>query len=149
MSSTTRFTQIRKSSLNSNFDTIRSFSLIDDEREACGVLLGHIYKGVAVIAGVIPVRNISEHPEVSFMFDPQDYYNAIKDTDWFRDDAPYSLLGVWHSHPNYPGYPSNVDWAAAVKGQVVEGAYLIYTTKGHDIYSYYWDGTQFTVLRQT
>ena len=83
------------------------------------------------------------------MFDPQDYYDAIKDTDWFRDDAPYSLLGVWHSHPGYPGYPSNVDWGAAVRGQVVEGAYLIYTTRGHDIYCYYWDGTQFTVLRQT
>jgi len=134
--------------LHYEYQIISDLATADDEKEACGIILGHIHGGVANIAGIVAIQNISPHPEMSFEFDPQGYYDAIEYTDWFRENAPYSLLGIWHSHPNYPGYPSNVDWEAAVKGQVVEGAYLIYTTKGHDIYSYYWDGTQFTVLRQ-
>lgn len=115
--------------------------------EFCGLLLGHIAGDTAFVDKIVPIKNISENPRVSFMFDPTEYLQGISETDWFRDNAPYSLLGIWHTHPNYPGLPSNVDWDAAVKGQVIEGAYLIYTTRGHDLYEYYWDGAQFTVLR--
>ena len=117
------------------------------EAEACGILVGDIIDGVAHIKEVRKVKNIASNPAMGFVFDPQEYHDSIIDTYFYDTNAKYALLGIWHTHPNFPGYPSKVDWNAALRGQVVEGMYLIFSTKGNDIYHYYWDGNQFIVMR--
>lgn len=118
------------------------------KHEACGILVGRIVNDVAIVEEVRQIKNISDDPQNAFVFDPQEYYDAIADTTWFAENAAYELLGMWHTHPDFPGYPSSYDWAAALAGKVIEGAYLLYTTKGQDLYNYYWDGKQFLVLRR-
>ena len=117
--------------------------------ESCGILVGHIKDNVAHIDEVRKIRNISDRPQVEFIFDPTEYLDAILDTDWYTENARYKLLGIWHVHPNVPGYPSTQDWRAAQAGKVIEGLYLIFTTLGDTIYKYYWDGEKFTVIQET
>lgn len=117
-------------------------------REACGILVGEIHNDVAYVEQVRPIKNISETND-SFMMDPQEYLAAIVDTNFYTNQPVYQLLGIYHTHPNFPGYPSSIDWKAADKGQVVNGMYLIFTTEGDNLYSYYWDGKQFIVLRMS
>lgn len=140
-----RFTSIDRYSLAKLYTKLRDFD--HEKNEHCGVLIGTVKDGIAYFAEIVQIKNISEHPMVAFEFDPEEYLRAIEKTDWYTEDATYTLLGMWHTHPNYPGYPSEIDWNAALKGQVVEGAYLIFTTRGNDLYNYYWDGHTFTVLR--
>ena len=117
-------------------------------REACGVLVGKIKNNTAYVEQVRPIKNISVQDD-SFMMDPQEYLSAIIDTDYYSDTPKYTLLGIYHTHPDFPGYPSSIDWKVAEKGQVIEGMYLIFTTEGNSIYSYYWDGKKFIVLKRS
>ncbi len=130
------------------YATIRDAAYQTPGHEACGVLVGRIEGDTAIIEHVRVIRNISNVPEFHFMMHPEDYLAAILDTTWYEAGAAYELLGMWHTHPNFPGYPSSYDWNAALNGESIHGAYLLFTTKGNDIYQYYWDGKQFTVLQE-
>lgn len=117
-------------------------------REACGVLVGSIVNDTALVYQARPIKNISENDD-SFVMDPTEYLAAIMDTDFYSDTPKYTLLGIYHTHPDFPGYPSLIDWNAAESGNVIRGMYLIFTTHGNSLHSYYWDGDKFIVLKRT
>lgn len=110
-------------------------NIYSDYHERCGVIVGRISGETAIIEETIEIENISNTPETTFVFNPKDYYEAciLKRT----------MLGIWHTHPDYPGYPSKYDRVSANNGYVPIGGYLIYTSHGPELYPYYWDGKLF------
>lgn len=131
-----------------NFQLIKSAAYSTPGREACGILVGHVLHDTAIIEQARPIKNIADN-DSSFIMDPQEYLAAIMDTDYYSDTPKYTLLGIYHTHPNFPGYPSSIDWKAADKGNVIRGMYLIFTTEGDSLHAYYWDGEKFVVLRMS
>ena len=118
-----------------------------EDLEICGIFVGVITNGIAEITETRQIRNIADNPVVQFIFDPQEYYDAIQDTTLVDKFADLDFLGTWHSHPCDPAYPSARDREAAERGNALEGLYAIYDGAGTEVYPYYWDGEEFTCIR--
>jgi len=68
--------------------------------EACGLVAG---KGL-VVNDIYPITNIT-HSESRFVMDPKEQYAAFKKI----DNTNLELLGIYHSHPVGPDFPSLID----------------------------------------
>jgi proteasome lid subunit RPN8/RPN11 len=80
-------------------------------REACGLLIGRFQGHVTSVEHVHAARNLASAPD-RFELDPVDHLAA---EDRARD-AGLEVVGVWHSHPNEPAVPSDLDRAQAFGG---------------------------------
>ena len=69
-------------------------------RECCGMLAGKN----AAISKLFKIKNIARHMD-EYELDPQEQVNAFEEI----DRLSLKLLGVYHSHPNHPCYPSSLD----------------------------------------
>ena len=68
--------------------------------EGCGILGGF----ADCVAWVIPITNIL-HSSTRFQMDPQEQIDAF-----FKiEEAGGKLIGIYHSHPNGPEFPSESD----------------------------------------
>ncbi|HVU56393.1 MAG TPA: M67 family metallopeptidase [Puia sp.] len=79
--------------------------------ECCGFLFGREeHDGTRVLVDILAVDNSKEGDKRRrFAISPQDYMTAEQhalDHDW-------TLLGIYHSHPNHPAIPSEHDRVAA------------------------------------
>jgi len=72
-----------------------------------------------------PVRNIAEHPEQRFLFDPAQQIAAMKK----MRETNENLFAIYHSHPSAPAAPSSTDLELAAYPEIY---YLIISlsTKG-------------------
>ncbi len=86
--------------------------------EACGLLAGTITGNEILVHSVLPVEN-QLHSPVRFRMEP---YEQLKALNWI-DEQGYTLVGIFHSHPNGPHCPSQTDLAEAF---YPEAAYLIW-----------------------
>lgn len=78
--------------------------------EACGFFSGSEDGDVRTIEALWPVDNIStENLRRRFVIDPLDYMKAEQQV----EAEGSNLLGLFHSHPDHPAYPSEHDLAAA------------------------------------
>jgi len=81
---------------------------INKPYEACGVIVGTInwtINGTMTnVEKVIPVTNV-RRTSASFELDPQEFYNAWNEA----DKSGNEIVGVYHTHPFYPGTPSSWD----------------------------------------
>ena len=85
---------------------------INKPYEACGVIVGTINWTInGTINGtmtnvekVIPITSI-RRTEASFELDPQEFYDAWSDAEKNGSE----IVGVYHTHPFYPGTPSSWD----------------------------------------
>ncbi|WP_207514950.1 Mov34/MPN/PAD-1 family protein [Longitalea luteola] len=79
--------------------------------ECCGFLYGHEdSNGRRIITLAHKVKNVKEGDKSRrFEISPHDYLEAEK----YAEEQQLELLGVYHSHPNYPAIPSEFDRAAA------------------------------------
>ena len=68
--------------------------------ECCGLILGRD----GHLEEVIPMRNLRPAPDYYFM-DPEQQVKVFSE----MEKNGKSLLGIYHSHPNGPPYPSNTD----------------------------------------
>ena len=74
--------------------------------ETCGLLLGRSEGGVGVVRAQRAVHNaVSERAYDRFSIDPLDYLAAEN----AAAAAGMTLVGVWHSHPDHPAFPSELD----------------------------------------
>jgi len=79
-------------------------------RETCGLLLGSRGDGQCMVSRVLPARNLNlERSTDRYELDPKDYLAADRDA---RENGE-EIVGIWHSHPDHPAQPSDVDLAAA------------------------------------
>jgi proteasome lid subunit RPN8/RPN11 len=74
-------------------------------RECCGMLAGKDNE----ITRIFKTRNIAPRQD-EYELDPMEQVNAFEEI----DRLSLQLLGVYHSHPNHPCYPSGLDISRAV-----------------------------------
>lgn len=107
--------------------------------EACGLLAGHVDRGVAIVDQVIPMRNALQSP-VRYRLDPAEQLEAF---DWI-DSQGLELVGIYHSHPAGPESPSQIDISEAYYPQAVywiwsghtgEWRYAAFTIQGKKVAS--------------
>ncbi|MCI0486520.1 MAG: M67 family metallopeptidase [Blastocatellia bacterium] len=70
-------------------------------RECCGLLSGKD----RVITDFHPLRNEAAEPETRYFASPEDLFAAMQRI----REAGQALLGIYHSHPRTPAYPSLSD----------------------------------------
>lgn len=74
--------------------------------ETCGLLLGRSEAGECVVVSQWAVPNaVSERAFDRFSIDPLDYLAAEN----AAAATGMALVGVWHSHPDHPAFPSEID----------------------------------------
>ncbi|MCP3919028.1 MAG: M67 family metallopeptidase [bacterium] len=82
-------------------------------REACGVLLGTRGVDASVVSFATVARNLeAEHAHDHYELDPADLYKAEE----LARAAGLEVLGVWHTHPDHPAVPSDLDRERAWPG---------------------------------
>jgi proteasome lid subunit RPN8/RPN11 len=69
--------------------------------ECCGLLSG----ANGLITEIHPLRNDADKPETRYFATPEDLFAATKRI----RESRQQLLGVYHSHPRTPAYPSQSD----------------------------------------
>ncbi len=69
--------------------------------ECCGLLSGKN----GLITDIHPLRNDAEKPETRYFATPEELFAAMRRI----REVGQSLLGVYHSHPRTPAYPSVSD----------------------------------------
>jgi proteasome lid subunit RPN8/RPN11 len=73
--------------------------------EGCGLLAGRAGR----VTHVLTANNVSSRPLVEYEMDP---YQQLRHFEWL-DDQGLDLVGIFHSHPVGPAYPSPTDLARA------------------------------------
>ena len=74
-------------------------------RECCGFLIGRENGEQRIISGVVACTNSAGNKEKEFMILSDEYRKAEKEA----EDKKCSLLGVYHSHPDWDAVPSATD----------------------------------------
>ena len=69
--------------------------------ECCGLLSGRN----GVITDIHPLRNDADKPETRYFATPEDLFAAMRRI----RESNQALLGIYHSHPRTPAYPSASD----------------------------------------
>ena len=69
--------------------------------ECCGLLSG----ANGVITEWHPLRNDADRPETRYFATPEELFAAMRRI----RDADQRMLGIYHSHPRTPAYPSAAD----------------------------------------
>jgi proteasome lid subunit RPN8/RPN11 len=90
--------------------------------EGCGFLLGKRNQNGLEIFRIYPVENVwsnLEERKRRFAIDPRDYLKAERTS----AELGLEILGLYHSHPDYPATPSSFDADYAWEGYV----YLIFS----------------------
>ncbi len=93
-----------------------------EPEEACGLLAGQDQR----VLQVIPVTNVLHSPQ-QYRLDPLEQLQAFN----LIDSRGWELLGIYHSHPTGPSYPSQTDIDQAY---YPESIYLIWFKKA-DVWS--------------
>lgn len=82
-------------------------------QESCGLLIGRSRDGRTDVADVTLARNLNtERAEDRFELAPEDLLAA----DASARSAGLEIVGVWHSHPDHPAFPSETDRVFAWDG---------------------------------
>jgi proteasome lid subunit RPN8/RPN11 len=69
--------------------------------ECCGLLSGD----GQLITSLYPLRNEADHPETRYFASPEDLLSAIRKI----RQSGQTMMGIYHSHPQSPAYPSKSD----------------------------------------
>lgn len=78
--------------------------------ECCGFLFGTVKSGHRFLSDILVVNNTKERDKRRrFEISPHEYLRAEQ----FALEKNLSLLSVYHSHPNHPPIPSDLDRVAA------------------------------------
>jgi proteasome lid subunit RPN8/RPN11 len=81
--------------------------------ETCGLLVGVEQHGLRRVRRAVQARNLAVAcARDRYELDPLDHLAADREA---RQQG-LLLVGVWHSHPDHPATPSEVDRAAASEG---------------------------------
>jgi proteasome lid subunit RPN8/RPN11 len=94
------------------FDEIVAHARAGMPNEACGVIAGEGGRPVRFY----PMRNVESSP-VIYRLDGQEQLDVMKE----MEAKDWEMLGIVHSHPRSPAYPSETDRRIAVWRDVVTG----------------------------
>ncbi len=82
--------------------------------EACGILAGLIKDNRYVVKEVLPITN-ALHSRTRFRMDAPQQVEAFN----YLEAHDLALVGIFHSHPDGPAYPSPTDIAEAFYDECV------------------------------
>lgn len=81
--------------------------------EVCGLLVGTAGPGGPEVVRLAPAKNLrQERAADRYLLDPDDFVAA--DAQARREGC--EIIGIWHSHPDSPAWPSVTDLEAAWQG---------------------------------
>ncbi|MGQ9639743.1 MAG: M67 family metallopeptidase [Candidatus Bathyarchaeia archaeon] len=103
--------------------------------ESCGILLGRMEGGVKKVYMVCPTTNILNSAD-SYQINPEEQLEIYMKA----DELSLEVLGYYHSHPEWPAQPSNID---RDKANQPGCSYIIYSNLTGEARSYFWDGRDF------
>ncbi|MCX8203630.1 MAG: M67 family metallopeptidase [Nitrososphaeria archaeon] len=94
--------------------------------EGCGLLVGRVVNGVREVERLVPMRNVYNGSRRNrYSIDPLEYVKVEREA----AERGEVVLGVYHSHPDYPAVPSSHDLEHAVP----EFTYVIVSISGRDV----------------
>lgn len=74
--------------------------------ECCGVLTGLYENNIPVVIGIKRMRNTNAGSRnTRYNIDPLDFVKLEREL----DESELEMIGIYHSHPNYPSKPSKFD----------------------------------------
>lgn len=79
--------------------------------ECCGFLIG-TFAGGGLVREVRRATNQNQERTDRFVISPQEYGAA----QFAADEADLDIIGVYHSHPDWPPIPSQTDMDNAIEG---------------------------------
>lgn len=79
--------------------------------ECCGLLSGRGH----LVTNLYPLRNDADTPETRYFASPEDLFAAMRR----MREAEQVLMGIYHSHPRTPAYPSASDVGMAFYPEAV------------------------------
>lgn len=80
---------------------IEDHAIASKPSECCGLLSG----ADGVITDAHPLRNAADKPETRYSAAPEELFSATRRI----RESGHKLLGIYHSHPRTPAYPSSLD----------------------------------------
>jgi proteasome lid subunit RPN8/RPN11 len=81
--------------------------------ETCGLLVGYRKQGTTSVLEAVRAANINlERRGDRYQLDPKTMHSASRRASGLGLD----IVGIWHSHPDYPAHPSEADRVAAWTG---------------------------------
>jgi proteasome lid subunit RPN8/RPN11 len=113
--------------------------------EVCAVMVGRFGSFSGQVDEIRMVHNAAPDIEAGFIMDPQQYLDAILDTDLYEPGNTIQYVGIIHSHYFDRAYPSIADWNGAVHG-LVRAPYLIYSVVHEELNAFYWNTREFIKL---
>ena len=93
-------------------------------QEACGLLLGYCQTSHFQVVEVKPIENILESP-TRYQMNPEQQIQVFNE----MEARNLQLVGIYHSHPGGPEYPSATDVDEAYYPETV---YIILSPSGED-----------------
>ncbi|MHB1389876.1 MAG: M67 family metallopeptidase [Thermoleophilia bacterium] len=85
--------------------------------EACGILAGTRDGGTAIVTRVFLMEN-AEHSNIFYQMESREQFQVFDEI----EKEGLQLVGIFHSHPHSPAFPSGVDLELAF---YPDAAYLI------------------------
>ena len=77
----------------------------DAPRECVGALGGHVRKDGFHALALYPLPNVAPRPEQEYLAAPDAFVRALK----AMREGGLDLVGLYHSHPRGPAWPSDTD----------------------------------------
>jgi proteasome lid subunit RPN8/RPN11 len=94
--------------------------------ETCGLLIGMRARAGIRVQDAIQAFNLNqERAEDRYELDPR----ALLTADRAAQDRGLEIVGIWHSHPDRPACPSEIDHAAAWEGW----SYMIFSVTPYGV----------------
>ncbi len=101
--------------LESHWGRLREFLERAYPEEGCGLFLGEKGPNTFKVKEIYPTRNAWERAEDRrrrYLINPLDFLKAEKKA----LAQGLDLIGIYHSHPDYPPFPSEFDYNSAWEG---------------------------------
>lgn len=92
-----------------------------------------------------PITNVSTSPnQWDYVPHPNEYMDVLKTTSMFDKNSEIELCGIFHTHPNNLGIPSQYD----IAGASWRVPYIIYGFTDKNFRVWYWNGKYFLRIGQ-
>ena len=100
----------------SQLDQLIAQARRDAPNETCGLIGGQNGRALRIY----PLRNAAPNPRIHYLAHPEDLVAAVLD---IEDAHGWQVVGIYHSHPASPAYPSPTDVRDASDPELKEPLY--------------------------
>ena len=119
-----------------------NYAKTSPNKEICGAIMGNIVdkdSGLFKMVNFIPIKNVAGYGVADYVMDGNELLSKVlnKSQLHMNPKAPLSFIGVFHNHPYWRPFPSEMD----IEGAGYAGIYVIYSNLYNDIMAWYNEGS--------